>query len=107
MSEQNFLKKILERLSIGKRTSRPVPATQTNGAGMDKLLRMVEDTDDVEISCDDVLEVLDQYVEAELRGEDVAVMWPLVKRHLDRCKDCSEEYEALVRILQASYGAGS
>lgn len=69
---------------------------------LDRLLRMVEDTDEVEISCDDVLELLDQYVELEARGEDVARLLPMVKKHLDRCHDCHEEYEALVRIITAS-----
>ena len=63
---------------------------------------MVNDTDEIEISCDDVLDLLDQYVELEAQGEDVAHLFPLLKKHLDRCRDCHEEYEALTRILAAS-----
>ncbi len=69
---------------------------------MGKLLQMVENTDDVEIPCDEVFDLLDQYVECEARGEDLAVLLPLVKKHLDRCRDCHEEYEALARIIEAS-----
>jgi len=65
---------------------------------------MVADTDEVEISCDDVFELLDSYVELEARGEDVARLLPLVKKHLERCMDCREEFEALRRIIQASPG---
>ncbi len=67
---------------------------------------MVEDTDEVELSCDEILEMLDQYVELEARGEDAASLLPLVKKHLDKCKDCHEEYEALVRVIEASSGLG-
>ena len=69
---------------------------------MGKLLRMVENTDEVEIGCDEVFALLDQYVELESHGEQVARLLPLVKSHLDKCRDCREEYEALVRILAAS-----
>lgn len=69
---------------------------------LSKLLQMVANTDEVEISCDELFELLDRYVEMEVSGEDAAVLLPLVKKHLDRCMDCHEEYEALLRILQAS-----
>jgi predicted anti-sigma-YlaC factor YlaD len=45
---------------------------------------------------------LDQFTEAYLRGEDVARWMPLVQHHLDMCADCHEEFDALVRILQAT-----
>lgn len=63
---------------------------------------MLEQTDEAEIPCDEVFALLDQYVEAELRGEDAARLWPMIKKHLDRCQDCHEEYAALVRVLAAS-----
>lgn len=69
---------------------------------LSKLLQMVANTDEVEISCDELFELLDRYVEVEVSGEDAAVLLPLVKKHLDRCMDCHEEYEALLRIVQAS-----
>lgn len=69
---------------------------------LSKLLQMVANTDEVEISCDELFELLDRYVEMEVSGEDAAVLLPLVKKHLDRCMDCHEEYEALLRILQAT-----
>lgn len=67
-----------------------------------ELMRMVKNTDEVEIACDEVFELLDHYVELEARGENVAALLPLVKRHLDKCRDCREEYEALVRIFKAT-----
>jgi hypothetical protein len=46
--------------------------------------------------------LLDQYAEAVERGEDTAQLMPLVKHHLDLCRDCHEEYEALLNILESS-----
>lgn len=54
-----------------------------------------------EIGCDEVYELLDRYVEITARGENPAVLLPLVHDHLERCGDCREELEALLRILTA------
>jgi hypothetical protein len=102
MSKDNFFQRIIKLLVGGGRASQLQDASQRNGSAMIKLLEMVEDTDEVEIACDEVFELLDQYVELEARGEDVAQLLPLVKRHLEKCHDCHEEYEALVRIFEAT-----
>ncbi len=65
------------------------------------LLEMVQSTDEVELSCDEVLALLAEYTEREQRGEDVHQLMPLVAAHLERCRDCLEEYQALHRILGA------
>ena len=67
----------------------------------EKMLRMIKNTQEVELSCDEVHELLDQYSEMVVRGEDVTSLLPLVCYHLDMCPDCREEYEALSRILHA------
>ena len=64
------------------------------------LLKVVEGTQEVEYSCDEVYALLDQYVEAVERDEDMALLMPLVKRHLEICGDCNEEFEALLKIVQ-------
>jgi hypothetical protein len=69
---------------------------------LQKMLGQLENTQDVELTCDEVLELMDQFAEASLRGEDVARMMPLVQHHLTMCPDCREEYEALLRILKAA-----
>lgn len=75
----------------------------TNGSSpevLEKMLRGLEQTRDVEVTCDEVLWVLDQVAEAALRGEDVARLMPRVQHHLETCADCREELEALLRILR-------
>lgn len=106
MSTDNFLSKIIKRLKAGKRN--PQTSTEPRPDEMiGKLLHMVADTDEVEISCDEVFAMLDLYVELEARGEDVAHLLPLVKRHLDKCRDCHEEYEALARVFEATLQANN
>jgi len=53
------------------------------------------------MDCAEVFEVLDIYAEAMVRGEDTSEMLPKVKHHIEMCRDCFEEYEALVRILES------
>jgi len=87
----------------GEPASRAKTAAHSMDEMMVRLLRMVENSDEVELTCDQVFELLDQYVELEARGENVAHLLPLVKRHLDRCRDCHEEYEALARVFEATH----
>jgi len=54
-----------------------------------------------ESSCDDVHEILDQFAEPNMCGEDAATLMPLVDHHLRLCPDCFEETE-LVRIFPGS-----
>ena len=62
---------------------------------------MITATQEEEIGCDEAFALLDQYAEIVARGHDPAVLLPLVKHHLDICRDCHEELEALLSILEA------
>lgn len=66
-----------------------------------KLVKAAGNTSDDEYACNEVLDLIDQYAEMAARGEDAAKMMPLIKHHLDMCIDCSEEYDALMRILNS------
>lgn len=66
---------------------------------MEGMLKMLANTSEDEISCDQVLELLAEYAEMAQRGEDVAHLLPLVHQHLELCADCGEEYDALLRAL--------
>jgi hypothetical protein len=67
-----------------------------------KMMRNVISTRPDEIGCDDCFEQLSRFVELVLAGQPAAALMPLVQDHLDRCADCHEEYEALLRALSAS-----
>ena len=54
-----------------------------------------------EIGCDECFEQLNQFAEMVLAGKDVTEAMPLVQDHLNRCRDCREEFEALLTALRA------
>ncbi|MBC8335388.1 MAG: hypothetical protein ISR59_12485 [Anaerolineales bacterium] len=64
------------------------------------LLKKLIMTNEYELPCDEVHFLVDQYAEMKLRGDDVEGLMPMVKHHLDMCRDCLEEYEALVAALE-------
>ena len=66
-----------------------------------KMIHMVGGTRPDEIGCDDCFAQLDQFAEQVLAGKNAAEAMPLVQDHLDRCMDCREEFEALLRALRA------
>jgi hypothetical protein len=66
---------------------------------MQKVLTMLSNTQDVEMTCDEVFSILDQFTELAARGEDVAQLMPLIQQHLDMCEDCREEYKVLEKII--------
>ena len=51
--------------------------------------------------CEAGFEVLDEYVEAVLRGEDVGKRFPQVVAHLAGCAACREDTEGLTEALRA------
>jgi hypothetical protein len=87
------------------RIGSPDPRSSPNGSQdfemVKGLVGMVEKTQEAEIDCGEVYRLLDQYAEMILHGEDAEQLMPLVKQHLDLCMDCQEEYEVLLKILEA------
>ena len=66
------------------------------------LLRRLENTLDEELSCDEVLALVDVCAEASQRGEDVDKIAPLLRQHLAMCTECEEEYQALIQVLEGT-----
>ena len=54
-----------------------------------------------ELTCGECFEALDRFVEMTLAGKNAAEAMPLVEDHLRRCRDCHEEFEALLTVLRA------
>ena len=67
-----------------------------------KLVRVVAETHEVEIGCDECFERLDIFAETELSGVDASAAMPLVGDHLDKCADCRSEFEALITALRTT-----
>jgi hypothetical protein len=65
-----------------------------------KLVRLLAETREIEIGCDQCFEQLDSFAETELSGLDASAAMPLVGDHLDKCADCRSTLEALLRALR-------
>jgi hypothetical protein len=52
-----------------------------------------------EVSCEECFELLDQYVELELAGDDADTRIPGMRNHLDGCGACREEHESLRALV--------
>jgi hypothetical protein len=48
-----------------------------------------------EVGCDACFDQLDEYVDAELAGEDTEARHPGMTAHFEGCPACREEYESL------------
>ena len=73
-----------------------------SGKTVQKILRLLSQTTQAELSCDDVHELLDEYADYTMNREDAARLLPFVQQHLAMCPDCLEEYESLLKCLQGS-----
>jgi hypothetical protein len=67
-----------------------------------KLVRVVAETREIEIGCDECFERLDIFAETELSGVDASAAMPLVGDHLDKCADCRSKFEALLTALRGT-----
>jgi hypothetical protein len=67
-----------------------------------KLVRVVAETREREIGCDECFERLDIFAETELSGVEASAAMPLVRDHLDKCTDCLSKFEALLRALRGT-----
>ena len=65
---------------------------------LERLLHLVAQTKDVELSCSECFDLLPQYVDLEVAGAAPGSSLPLLRQHLEQCTVCREEY-AILREL--------
>lgn len=65
-------------------------------------MRMLEHTQEEELSCEDVFWLMAQYAEALEEGKQPEELMPMVKQHLDMCQECQDELEAVLAVLEAT-----
>jgi hypothetical protein len=66
-----------------------------NQRQLDRLLRLVSETEPQELSCSECFELLSPAVELELAGAPSAPVSSRLAQHLGQCAVCREEYEVL------------
>jgi hypothetical protein len=72
-----------------------------------RLVRNILTARSDEIGCDECLEQLDSFVDMKLAGKNAAEAMPLVQDHLERCRDCHEEFEALLKAVRHLHSTAS
>ena len=84
------------------------PAVETmvtlDDSSLARLMELIEQTHEGEYSCQETLDLLDEYAELVAQHQDAESIMPLVKGHLEHCVDCTEHYEALLMILEEPEG---
>ena len=65
-----------------------------------KLAKLTLETKPDEISCDDWVHRVGEYVEASQRGEDLDERLKVVDTHAEHCKSCAEELDALRGMIE-------
>ena len=65
-------------------------------------LQNIYKTQDEEISCTECFDLVSQFVELEISGQDAEAKLPQLKQHLNQCRACHDEYEVLrdLRLLE-------
>jgi anti-sigma factor RsiW len=57
-----------------------------------------------ELSCEMCFELLDEYVDRELEGDDADAAVPGMSAHLKGCPACREDHESLRALVAAERG---
>jgi len=93
MNLRDLIQKVRNRIS---------PQEQLSNETVLGFLRVLENetVDHEEITCDELYEKLDLYVDLEVDKKDAARIMPLMREHLDVCPECCEEYETLLRVVE-------
>ena len=64
------------------------------------LVKALDLTEEREMACEEVFEVIGQYAELVSQGERPEKVMPLVQHHLIMCGHCREEFEMLLEVIQ-------
>jgi DNA replication protein DnaD len=65
-----------------------------------KFLKVLENVRAEEMSCSEMYDHLDEFVEREVESKDAEKIMPLIQEHIDMCPECCDEYEALLDVLE-------
>ena len=97
----NLIDKLRELLG---RSSQPTPtadiAVPLDDQSIERLMHLLCDTRDDELSCEEVFNCLDEYADCLESHKDVGGKKLLVEHHLSICADCRDELDALIHALE-------
>jgi predicted anti-sigma-YlaC factor YlaD len=67
-----------------------------------KMLSLISKVESDQLDCDGCFELLSEFAERELRGDEPSESLKLVEVHLTQCSCCRYEYEALLEAIRAA-----
>jgi hypothetical protein len=73
-----------------------------NTQKLEKMLKMIANTQENECDCDHVDELMEEAAELMAQGIDIGSIMPEVKQHLEICDCCHMELKALLAILETA-----
>jgi hypothetical protein len=72
-----------------------------NSEQVERLLQMIRQTRNVEMTCPECLDQLDQYTQGILDGAPLDGVLARVREHLDACPCCAGQFKLVVETLEA------
>ena len=76
-----------------------------NEQSIERLMHLLCETRDDELSCEEVFNCLDEYVECLEVHQEFGHRKQLVEHHLNLCTDCRDELDALIHALEDANAA--
>jgi hypothetical protein len=71
-----------------------------NSDQVGRLLKMIRQTREVELTCPECLDELDKYAQSILDGMPVDGALDRVREHLEACSFCNDEFKLVLETLQ-------
>jgi hypothetical protein len=72
-----------------------------NSEQVARLLKMIQHTQDVELTCPECLDELDKYAQSILDGMPVDGVLNQVREHLEACPCCTDQFTLVLDTLQS------
>lgn len=66
-----------------------------------ELLKMIRETEEVELTCPDCLDALDVYIQSVEDGKPIEGLLERVRDHLAGCPFCKSEYDLIIEALNS------
>lgn len=68
---------------------------------VDRLLTMIRQTREVELTCPECLDELDKYTQRIIDGEPIDAVLQPVREHLEACPCCTGQFTLVLETLKA------
>jgi hypothetical protein len=72
-----------------------------NSEQIDRLLTMIRQTQEVELTCPECLDELDKYTQGILDATPPDELLHRVREHLEACPCCTDQYKLVLETLEA------